>query len=73
MLGAAQVSKDTSHIYGPYIRTIPNQPVGANKGQNGIAILTGPTVGWLYVVATGAISANTTTETDDAGALYSSY
>ncbi len=73
VLGAAQVGKDAAHIYGPYIREIPKQPVGANKTQNGIDTATGATIGWIYTVATSDIRANTTTEADAAGLLYNLY
>jgi prepilin-type N-terminal cleavage/methylation domain-containing protein len=66
-------SKDATHIYGPYLRSVPPLPVGANKGQTKIAAITAADVGWIYVATTGAINANTTTEADDAGKLYSAY
>ena len=49
--GNAQSSKDSTHIYGPYLKTVPNLPVGTNKGLNTVTI-TGPagtgTFGWYY-------------------------
>jgi prepilin-type N-terminal cleavage/methylation domain-containing protein len=49
--GAAQAAKDTTHIYGPYLKSIPTLPVGTNKGLNTITV-TGPagtgTFGWFY-------------------------
>ncbi len=66
-------SKDATHIYGPYLRSVPPLPVGANKGQSKIAAVTAADVGWIYVATTGVITANTTTEADDAGKLYSAY
>jgi prepilin-type N-terminal cleavage/methylation domain-containing protein len=72
--GAAQATKDTTHFYGPYIRKIPPLPVGAKKGQTGIAAADGATVGWIYTESTGSIKANTTaSEKDDSGKLYSDY
>jgi prepilin-type N-terminal cleavage/methylation domain-containing protein len=71
--GAFLATKDATHIYGPYMRSIPPLPVGANKGQSKIAAGTAADVGWIYVATTGAINANTTTEADDAGKLYSAY
>jgi prepilin-type N-terminal cleavage/methylation domain-containing protein len=72
--GNAQASKDTTHLYGPYIRSIPPLPVGAKKGGTGIDVADGNNVGWIYTAATGAIRANTTgTEKDDANKLYSDY
>jgi prepilin-type N-terminal cleavage/methylation domain-containing protein len=50
-LGNAQLTKDTTHIYGPYLKIIPPLPVGTNKGLNTVTI-TGPagtgTFGWYY-------------------------
>jgi type II secretory pathway pseudopilin PulG len=66
-------AKDATHIYGPYMRSIPPLPVGAKKGGAKIAALDGTDVGWIYVQSTGAINANTTTEADDAGKLYNTY
>src|SRR5437868_12090153 len=34
--GAAVATKDATHIYGPYLRTIPALPVGAAKGSTAI-------------------------------------
>lgn len=72
--GTVSASKTATHIYGPYMRGIPPLPVGAKKGQTGIAIIDGNDVGWIYTETTGAIQANTTaSEKDDAGKLYSDY
>lgn len=71
--GATSTSKTTTHIYGPYVRSIPPLPVGARKGENGIAAADANDVGWLYTAASGTVKANTTTEKDDADKLYSDY
>ena len=71
--GNLSATKDTTYIYGPYIRKLPPLPVGTRKGQTGIAAADGNTVGWIYTAATGDIRANTTTETDASGKLYSAY
>jgi prepilin-type N-terminal cleavage/methylation domain-containing protein len=72
--GATAATKDATHIYGPYVRTIPSLPVGAKKGSTGVAAADADGVGWIYTAATGTISANAAaTEKDDAGTLYSSY
>jgi len=71
--GNTNASKTTSCIYGPYIRSIPPLPVGARKGETGIAASDANDVGWLYTVSSGTIMANTTTEKDDADKLYSAY
>ncbi len=71
--GAANASKTSVYVFGPYIRAIPTLPVGAKKGSSGIAAADGTGVGWIYTESTGQIRANTTTETDARGVLYSSY
>ncbi len=71
--GVAQVGKDATHYYGPYVRKVPPLPVGAKKGKNGISDVDGLDVGWIYTVATGDIRANTTTEKDAGTKLYSDY
>lgn len=71
--GNAQATKDSTFIYGPYVRSIPAVPVGAKKGQSGIAAADGAAVGWLYTATTGAITANCTTEVDASGKTYLSY
>jgi prepilin-type N-terminal cleavage/methylation domain-containing protein len=71
--GAISETKTATHIYGPYIRSIPPLPVGAKQGGTGIAAADGNNVGWIYVEASGKINANTTTETDDQSRLYKDY
>ena len=71
--GDDQAAKDATHIYGPYIRKIPPLPVGAKKGETGVAAATAAGIGWIYTPATGEINANTTTEADTSGTLYTDY
>jgi general secretion pathway protein G len=72
--GAASATKDATHIYGPYLRSIPALPVGAAKGSSGVAAAAGTGVGWIFNVTTGAIQTNTTaTEVDSAGNAYTTY
>lgn len=80
--GAAQAGKDSTHIYGPYLRTIPALPVGAMKGNNTFNVITvGATgfayaagSGWWYNSVTGQIQANCqASEADTRGTLYSTY
>jgi prepilin-type N-terminal cleavage/methylation domain-containing protein len=71
--GNANASKTSTYLYGPYIRTIPTLPVGARRGSSGVAAADAAGIGWIYNATTGAINANTTTETDSAGTLYSNY
>ena len=72
--GAVSATRDTTHIYGPYLRKVPPLPVGAAKGNTGMAAATGDGVGWIYNATTGDIQANTTaTEKDAANKLYTDY
>ncbi|MCG3180429.1 MAG: hypothetical protein BIFFINMI_02790 [Phycisphaerae bacterium] len=71
--GNTSATKDATHVYGPYVRSVPPQPVGPRAGQSGVAAADGATVGWLYNASTGNITANCTTETDATGKLYVNY
>lgn len=71
--GNISPTKDTTFYLGPYLQKIPPLPVGANVGHAGIAAADGPGTGWIYDPTSGNISADTTTEKDGAGKLYSSY
>lgn len=70
--GATNTTKTSEYIYGPYLRSVPPLTVGTHKGESDIADANGVGVGWVYTTASGDIQANTT-ETDDAGVLYSNY
>lgn len=79
---AVSATKDTANniVYGPYMRTIPPMPVGAQKGSNGIShtatsgatAATGAGIAWLYNSADGVVKPSAT-GTDSAGKDYSSY
>jgi type II secretory pathway pseudopilin PulG len=70
----AVAAKDSTHIYGPYIRAIPTLPVGARKGQSGFGAADGPTIGWIYDNAAHTITANCKpAEVDARGIMYSAY
>lgn len=75
--GTGTTSSDTQTTtcyFGPYVRKIPSLPVGAKKGNTGIADKDGDGVGWLYNATTGEIKANCIdTELDDAGKQYNEY
>lgn len=71
--GATSATQTGAYIYGPYLRAVPPLPVGAKKGSTGIAAADGAGVGWIYTAATGKINANTTTEQDASGKLYTAY
>ena len=72
--GNVSDTKTTTCYFGPYIRKIPPLPVGAKKGNTGIAAADGDGVGWIYDASAGNITANTSAgELDDAGKKYSDY
>ena len=72
--GATADAPDPNHIYGPYIRSSPPLPVGAKKGNTGIAAADAAGVGWIYTATTGAIRANCdANEVDVTGTAYSDY
>ena len=73
--GVAQSTKDTTHIYGPYIKAFPTLPVGTNKGLNTVTI-TGPAgtgqFGWYYD-GTTVWANDPTTDQDVHQVSYSTY
>ena len=73
--GVANAAKSSTYYLGTYLRDIPNLKLGANKGKNALAATEGGAVaGWVYVEATGAISANLPdTALDVRGVQYNSY
>jgi prepilin-type N-terminal cleavage/methylation domain-containing protein len=73
-VGNFQAAKDATHIYGPYLRKVPPLPVGAAKGNTGIATVPGVGVGWIYDAVAGEIKANCPdSEVDASGTLYNQY
>jgi len=75
---APVATKDTTHIYGPYLREVPTLPVGANKGKTTFTA-TAPgasaaDAGWYYDEDTGTIKANCAdSEVDDSNTKYNEY
>ncbi len=73
-VGATSDTRTSTHIYGPYLRSIPILPVGAKRNQDGIAAANGDTIGWIYTATPGAIRTNTTdSELDISGKQYNLY
>ncbi len=58
--GNTNATKTGAYIYGPYLRSVPALPVGTRQGSNGVAAADGAGIGWLYVAASGTITANCT-------------
>ena len=74
LAGATQATKDTTYVYGPYVRKISSIPVGTKVGNSGIAAADGAGVGWIYNQTTGAITANAgAAETDSEGTKFIDY
>jgi general secretion pathway protein G len=77
--GATSATKDTTHIYGPYLRRVPALPLGANKGLStfvdGSTGSAGAASGaWFYNASTGDLKANCPdTETDATSKKYNTY
>ena len=72
--GATSTTKTATHVYGPYLRSIPPLPVGARKSNNKIAAADANDVGWIYTASTGVLKANTTdSEVDDTGKKFNEY
>jgi general secretion pathway protein G len=71
--GNVSAVKDATHVYGPYLRSVPPLPVGPRRGGTGIAAADAAGIGWIYDPSTGAICANTTTEVDMKGIAFNAY
>jgi general secretion pathway protein G len=79
--GGISATKDTTHIFGPYLRKMPVLPVGAFKNNAAVvdnssgSITAGSSAGgWLYNPTSGDIKANVAdSEKDSSGKAYSSY
>lgn len=72
--GATNATKTGAFIYGPYIGAIPALSVGTNKGKSAVAAATGPTIGWIYIEASGTITPNLPIgELDSTGVPYANY
>ena len=67
-------TKDTTHYYGPYLRSLPELPVSAERGSTGITATAGTSgKGWVYDDSDGSIIANSGTDTDATGTAYNTY
>lgn len=73
--GNASPTKTTTCIYGPYLKAVPNLPVGTNKGLNTMTT-TGPagtgSFGWFYDGTTIWVN-DPSTDTDTYGVSYNTY
>lgn len=72
--GATSATKTGAFIYGPYIRKIPALKVGDESGSSTFTDTPGDAgAGWVYTAASGTVVANTGTDTDATGKLYTDY
>lgn len=72
--GDAQATADATHVYGPYLHSIPTLKVkGTRKGSAGIAASDAAGIGWLYTAASGVIKANSTETSSDGVTTYDKY
>ena len=72
--GNVSATRDSTYVYGPYVRKAPPLPVGLRKGKTGIAAADATDVGWIYNATNGDIKANCTdTEKDASGKAYNTY
>ena len=65
----------TGIIYGPYLRAIPNLPVGPAtlKGTAALGASTDATNAWFYDPTTGSVTVNPAAGNDSNGTAFSSY
>lgn len=56
--GNTVAARDATHVYGPYVRSIPPLPYGPNKGNRLLAKADGAGVGWLYLPTSGRVLPN---------------
>lgn len=72
--GTPNATKDSTYIYGPYLRSIPALPVGSEKGSTGVAAAPATGIGWEYDESLGTIKAALgDSETDSRGVQYNQY
>lgn len=73
--GATSATQTGAYIYGPYLRRVPSQKVGPNKGSATLTATKGTaTFGWWYVESTGAIHINAPDGVQDiSGIDYNTY
>src|SRR4051812_48612750 len=74
--GGTSATKTATKIYGPSLRKIPPITVGPLKNdntKNNVFKNGSVDGGWVYDSTSGTIKANTTTEVDQNGKLYSDY
>ena len=73
--GGVSATKTATHIYGPYILSMPPLPIGVERGNTGVTTTTYTAgFGWGYDPISGQLRANLpATEVDDQGIAYNTY
>ena len=73
--GATSPTKTATHIYGPYLLSIPTLPVGIERGNTGVTGISYTAgFGWGYDPIAGQLRANLpNTDTDSGGVAYNTY
>lgn len=67
-------TKDATHPFGPYLRSIPAMNSGAKKGLSDVKGTADADGGWYYIATTGEIKADAVgTETDSSGKKFVDY
>lgn len=73
--GATSATRTSTHVYGPYILSMPPLPVGANRGESDLTSTTyAAGFGWGYDANSGTFKANCPdAEVDADGVKYNAY
>ncbi len=73
--GAVGAAKDTTYKYGAYMLSVPQLPVGVERGKTTVTGYTyAAGFGWQYDEANGTVRSNCAdTETDASGVAYNTY
>jgi general secretion pathway protein G len=78
--GECSATKDTTHVFGPYLRKFPALPVGDNRGSVSVGtsntaplVSVGDGTGWMYDYSTGEIIANADNQDASGKETYDQY
>lgn len=73
--GNTNATKSAVFMYGPYLRAVPTQKAGPNKGSDTVTGTQGTAgAGWWYTASTGDIRINAgATDTDSNGTAWVTY
>ena len=73
--GGTSATKTATHVFGPYLLSLPTLPVGTNKGRTSVTTTTyADGFGWGYDETTGRFIANCAdSEVDDDGVPFNTY